>query len=286
MASSSTGQELAEDKDEEDAEKSKQDEKTKPHVDQESKKPQEEEEEDEEEEAPQAEEDKSKQDETAKSQVDQASITPQAASCNTRPLTEKASEKVEEAVRMMGITRLSSSDISYQIWDFGGQSVFYALHHVFLTRFGIYIVCFNLQDFLHETLREKALDRIKFWCHSIHLHTKDAPVILVGTHLDDLSEGKLEEINKYVKNVVEKTTVRVIKRPGYDYHVVDNATGTGIPELRTVIDIAVRKEKYIKKPIPVVWRQILDEVISTEKPYMGLVDVVQKETHTSKQEHT
>jgi len=87
MASSSTGQELAEDKDEEDAEKSKQDEKTKPHVDQESKKPQ-------------AEAEKSKQDETTKSQVDQASIKPQATSCNTSPInfeSEKASEKVEEA---------------------------------------------------------------------------------------------------------------------------------------------------------------------------------------------
>ena len=30
-------------------------------------------------------------------------------------------------------------------WDYGGQSVFYALHHLFLTRYGVYLVVFNLE---------------------------------------------------------------------------------------------------------------------------------------------
>ena len=33
------------------------------------------------------------------------------------------------------------------LWDFGGQEVFYALHHLYLTRFATYAVLFNMQVF-------------------------------------------------------------------------------------------------------------------------------------------
>lgn len=32
-----------------------------------------------------------------------------------------------------------------EAWDYGGQEVFYALHHLFLTRFGVYCVLFNME---------------------------------------------------------------------------------------------------------------------------------------------
>ena len=30
--------------------------------------------------------------------------------------------------------------VTFSVWDFGGQRVFYALHHAFLTRHGVYLV--------------------------------------------------------------------------------------------------------------------------------------------------
>ena len=37
--------------------------------------------------------------------------------------------------------------ITMSVWDYGGQNVFYALHHLFLTREGVYLVVFNMVDF-------------------------------------------------------------------------------------------------------------------------------------------
>ena len=38
-----------------------------------------------------------------------------------------------------------SVELRLSLWDFGGQSVFYALHHLYLTRFAAFAVLFNMQ---------------------------------------------------------------------------------------------------------------------------------------------
>jgi hypothetical protein len=32
-----------------------------------------------------------------------------------------------------------------QLWDFGGQDVFYILYHLFLSEFGVYVVTFSME---------------------------------------------------------------------------------------------------------------------------------------------
>ena len=38
-----------------------------------------------------------------------------------------------------------SVELRLSLWDFGGQSVFYALHHLYLSRFAAFAVLFNMQ---------------------------------------------------------------------------------------------------------------------------------------------
>jgi GTPase SAR1 family protein len=64
------------------------------------------------------------------------SSTPRSASCATPTIALKK-ELVLQEMNDVGL-RLS-------IWDFGGQEVFYALHHLYLTRFAAYAVIFNMQ---------------------------------------------------------------------------------------------------------------------------------------------
>lgn len=35
--------------------------------------------------------------------------------------------------------------LKLSMWDFGGQDVFYTLHHLFLTRYGVYLIAFNME---------------------------------------------------------------------------------------------------------------------------------------------
>lgn len=39
----------------------------------------------------------------------------------------------------------NNEPLKFTLWDFGGQDVFYTMHHLFLNRFGVYLVCFNMQ---------------------------------------------------------------------------------------------------------------------------------------------
>lgn len=40
--------------------------------------------------------------------------------------------------------QVSSADLRIAIFDYGGQSVFNVVHHLFLTQFGVYVAVFNM----------------------------------------------------------------------------------------------------------------------------------------------
>jgi hypothetical protein len=52
----------------------------------------------------------------------------------------------ELVIRLAGAeTGTSAAGLRLSLWDFGGQEVFYVLHHLYLTRFAAYAVLFNMQ---------------------------------------------------------------------------------------------------------------------------------------------
>eukprot|EP00005_Dracoamoeba_jomungandri_P000755 CAMPEP_0174256266 /NCGR_PEP_ID=MMETSP0439-20130205/5520_1 /TAXON_ID=0 /ORGANISM="Stereomyxa ramosa, Strain Chinc5" /LENGTH=1755 /DNA_ID=CAMNT_0015338793 /DNA_START=1 /DNA_END=5268 /DNA_ORIENTATION=+ len=69
--------------------------------------------------------------------------------------------------------------ITFSSWDFAGQEVYYYTHMFFLSTRGIYLIVFNLEQ------PEEENSRIQYWLQSIHTRARGAPVILVGTHLDN-----------------------------------------------------------------------------------------------------
>ena len=95
-----------------------------------------------------------------------------------------------------------SSKLVLSIYDFGGQSVFSVIHHLFLIRNGFYLVVFNMEEFLSPdpVVSEACKAEIRFWVNSITIHTIDegtkeaAPYAFVGTHRDSVcpSRGQRE----------------------------------------------------------------------------------------------
>ncbi|GBG35241.1 Leucine-rich repeat serine/threonine-protein kinase 1, partial [Hondaea fermentalgiana] len=84
-------------------------------------------------------------------------------------------------------------EVSFTIWDYGGQEVFYALHHLFLTQYGVYVLVFDMREVLgkdsfaevleaekFENLasQEDALNTLRFWIDSIRLHAPSVNVAL------------------------------------------------------------------------------------------------------------
>jgi GTPase SAR1 family protein len=64
------------------------------------------------------------------------------------------------------------------IWDFGGQFIYYATHQIFHSRDAIYLLVFDLTKYLRESINDEEFpdtnssmgDCLKFWLDSIHAY--------------------------------------------------------------------------------------------------------------------
>ena len=59
---------------------------------------------------------------------------------------------------------------------------------LFLASRAIYVIAFNLTRLATSA---EACSRVRYWLHIIHTHTATAPIILVGTHLDEVGNDVL-----------------------------------------------------------------------------------------------
>ncbi|XP_060605624.1 uncharacterized protein LOC132758128 [Ruditapes philippinarum] len=106
--------------------------------------------------------------------------------------------------------------LTANIWDFGGQFIYYATHQIFHSKDAIYLLVFSLATDLNEAVMDKEFpdrkstmgDCLKFWLDSIHAyagseeggtseHVSKPFVILVGTFKDLFkgnSENKFDEV--------------------------------------------------------------------------------------------
>ena len=146
------------------------------------------------------------------------------------PASPKIPEEVECLIKKLlqkGNKETDEEDGIYSVlWDFGGQSVYYTTHPLFLTTRAIYLLVYDLSRNPHETAkpvvkqglfkkfedsfsRKTNLDFLDFWMNSVAslvsqgeagqinsgprseiLPEKLPPVFLVCTHADDPYEGK------------------------------------------------------------------------------------------------
>ena len=89
------------------------------------------------------------------------------------------------------------NSITFTIWDFGGQEVFYHLHHLFLTRNGIYFAVFNTVLLLRN--REEEVESLEFWAGALRLQAPEAPVAFVGTRAEAISQKELRTVDNILE---------------------------------------------------------------------------------------
>ncbi|XP_077976934.1 uncharacterized protein LOC144432566 [Glandiceps talaboti] len=134
-------------------------------------------------------------------------------------------------------------EITLSFWDFGGQSVFYTTHQVFLTNRAVYILVVDITkpldsivapetrqgvyDVVEEQTKSTIKDYIHFWLNSIHAHAslsnyhysqQEEPlsnissdqsvpsspaVIIVATHKDQLIQVKNSTQEAMIKNFLK-----------------------------------------------------------------------------------
>ena len=149
--------------------------------------------------------------------------------------------------------------------DYGGQSVFYTLHHLFLTRFGVYLVVFNLTELLERP--NESSSYLLFWLNSIKLHAPSAPVLLVGTFLDLLidemkgSEKMIASRLQMVSKMINDLCVgfdQVCSFESFMFCPISNKDKAGISSLRKAIERETGSADYVQTPVSLKWMRALD----------------------------
>ena len=186
--------------------------------------------------------------------------------------------------------KVRESNLILSLFDFGGQSVFNIIHHLFLTSYGVYVVVFNMLDILDDNKREQSLSEMSFWINSIVMHTSDvmtgkmAPVFLVGTHKDYINDAvNFDRISQIIEERFQynvgwphiQENRNLISGYSLCFFPVSNKEGLRdgvVMGLMSAIENVIKESEYVKEPRPLTWLKALDELLATKKSYLPITE--------------
>lgn len=189
----------------------------------------------------------------------------------------------------------TASDLIVSVFDYGGQSVFNVIHHLFLTQNGVYVLAFNMEWLLSEGAeKDQCLSYLQFWTNSIYIHTYNAstntaaPVVLVGTRKDRISSPRDHERistilyetfshSKIWPSILENTLAEGINGTiTMWFYPVDNTRprdDTTLRQLMNTIEEAMNANAFTHKKIPLSWLRTVDEMQACKKSCLILDQV-------------
>ena len=180
---------------------------------------------------------------------------------------------------------MEGDDMYSVIWDFGGQSVFYDSHPIFLTEKAIYILAYDLsrdpyqqadapvkqgmyKDIEDTDCQKKNFDYLDFWMSSIYsLVSKNTnrqktssletlpPVFLACTHADEPYTKKGNPSKEIYGALKDKIYRDLLK----GFFVVDNTRSgsndecQGVKKLRESVLSVAKELPQMKEKIPLKW---------------------------------
>lgn len=146
------------------------------------------------------------------------------------------------------------SSVKLQVWDFGGQQIYYDLHRVFMTRNTIYVLVIDGRESGSNT-KETSLH---FWLGQIQVFVGNSPVIVVMNKSDRYPSGPINEreiLSKYPQIV---GFVRVSAK-----------AGTGIDLLKSLIREALSLLPHVSTLIPSSWSKVMQRLECLDAPFIA-----------------
>jgi leucine-rich repeat kinase 2 len=143
--------------------------------------------------------------------------------------------------------------LTFSCWDMGGQEVYYSTHQFFLSERSLYLIVFNLVD-------ESSIKKVDYWLASIQIRAPDAPIFLVGTHMDDKMctaahidslLGGLAKLKGTYPKIDYITAVSC--KPGEE---------SNIDELRQEIISVAMKQRHMGMEVPKMYLALEEKVVA------------------------
>lgn len=196
---------------------------------------------------------------------------------------------------------LDVDSLRMSIWDYGGQRVFYGIHHLFLSPFGLYLIVFDIHVMAQEKEDAEMGDQVIYWLKCIHMYAKTASAMLVGTCLDRLPQDNAASIAR-VNHRLARRLLQQPTKPAYTpssaasstaipngesvvsptssvlvnseqdllYFPISNKDGSGVEALKRTIYSTVRAQPHTRRKVPMAWMHILDAAIVEDRPWLNM----------------
>ena len=185
-------------------------------------------------------------------------------------------------------------EITFHTWDFGGQEVYYVLHHLFITvrdlvyvalvtslfnslasrnqQEGVYCLCFDMRE--AKSNADEWLRYLAFWLNSAYSHVQDkgrCSIILVGTHRVVVTESAEHaaisdhscgvQVLWFLAPDLDGNTIveRAVLLPRHNTKAVDM---TGIADVLGTINVLAEEQVRVRKERPLSLLKVLDELQS------------------------
>ena len=94
------------------------------------------------------------------------------------------------------------SSLRLKILDFAGDKEYYAYHHMFLRGHAIYLIVFNMAEFVVNDFKKMnvGIQRLRFRIESVCSHVPSkAPIFLIGTHKETVDKKDIKIIDCQVR---------------------------------------------------------------------------------------
>jgi GTPase SAR1 family protein len=226
-------------------------------------------------------------------------------SAQEEPTTRQNLPNVNEEKVMQHIIRWSDSKaetkepLRLSLWDYGGQDKFIGMHHLYLSRYCVFLLVFNMKWLLPgASQKDDCLEYLTSWLNSIMMHSvsqdnSQAPILIIGSHKDDIENSEdhddiskmLDDISKILEDHFQNhrawTEVKYFKKsPGekgrksLPFFPVDNTRGEHhekgpdpvLKQVRSTVSECIGREDYVNYKVPYTW--------------LGVYEALQKETNS------
>ena len=142
--------------------------------------------------------------------------------------------------REKSVEETKKTKVEVSIWDFAGQEIYYTTHQFFLSERAVYLLVWNIS-------RSEEESRVEYWLKSIYARAKNAPIIIVATHIDN---------PKCTKDFIEDALTAIYNKYIGQFPSIKKVIGVscsqfvGIDELDLWIQDIIRKQHFMGELIP------------------------------------